>query len=78
MGKPKRADVARSLDVHVNTLHGWVGRAKAHGMATPKRRSPEHEEIARLRRELRHMTARGIALQRPSRRLPRLTTSSAR
>lgn len=50
------ADVARSLDVHVNTLHSWVRSAKDHGQVSPRRRSPEQEEIARLRRELRNMT----------------------
>lgn len=50
------ADVARSLDVHVNTLHGWVRDAKRSGTAAPRRRSNEQEEIARLRRELRHVT----------------------
>ena len=50
------ADVAGSLDVHVNTLHGWVSRAKSNGLGSARRRSPEHEEIARLRRELRRVT----------------------
>ena len=50
------ADVARSLDVHVNTLHGWVRGAKHSGVASAPRRSSEHEEISRLRRELRRVT----------------------
>ena len=50
------ADVARSLDVHVNTLHGWVRGAKQNGVASSPRRSSEHEEISRLRRELRRVT----------------------
>jgi len=50
------ADVARSLDLHVNTLHGWVRNAKHHGQVGSRRRSPEQDEIARLRRELRHVT----------------------
>jgi transposase len=36
------ADVARGLDVHVNTLHGWVRDAKeAGGPPGSRRRSPE-------------------------------------
>jgi transposase len=51
------ADVARSLDVPVNTLHGWVRDAKEAGLPSgSRRRSPEQEEIARLRRELRNVT----------------------
>lgn len=46
------ADAAKSLDVHVNTLHGWVRSAREHGLESPRRRSAEQEEIARLRREL--------------------------
>ena len=50
------ADVARSLNVHVNTLHGWV-RAEAEGLAPAvRRRSPEQVEITRLKRELRRVT----------------------
>jgi len=50
------ADVARSLDVHVNTLHGWVRGAKDRSGAGSPRRLNEHEEISRLRRELRRVT----------------------
>jgi len=50
------ADVAKGLDVHVNTLHGWVRNAREHGLASPRRRSAEQEEIARLRRELRRVS----------------------
>jgi len=50
------ADVARSLDLHVNTLHGWVRSARDHGAVTTRKRSPEQEEIARLRRQLRDVT----------------------
>ncbi len=50
------ADVARGLGVHVNTLHTWVNSAKEHGLPVSRRRSPEQEEIARLRRELRRVT----------------------
>lgn len=50
------ADVARSLDVHVNTLHGWVRGSKDRNGAGAPRRSNEHQEINRLRRELRRVT----------------------
>ena len=49
------ADVARSLDVHVNTLHGWV-KAEADGLAPAvRRRSPEQAEITRLKHELKRV-----------------------
>jgi transposase len=50
------ADVAQSLDLHVNTLHTWVREAKKGQLTGPRRRSPEQEEIARLRRELHQVT----------------------
>jgi transposase-like protein len=43
------ADVVRGLDIHVNTLHGWM-KAEADGLApTVIRRSSGHEETTRLR-----------------------------
>jgi len=50
------ADVARNLDVPMTTLHGWMRDAKKGGPVGSRRRSPEQEEIARLRRELRNVT----------------------
>jgi transposase len=49
------ADVARSLGVHVNTLHGWVKLRSASG-AKRVHRNEADESIRRLERELRRVT----------------------
>jgi transposase len=50
------ADVARTLGLHVNTLHGWVRtRASASG-AKRVHRNEGDEAIRRLERELRRVT----------------------
>jgi transposase len=50
------ADVARSLGVPMTTLHSWGCDAKEGDPVGARRRSPEQEEIARLRRQLRDVT----------------------
>lgn len=47
------ADVARSLGMHVNTLHGWVNER---GGAKRAHRSESDEAVRRLERELRRVT----------------------
>jgi transposase len=48
------ADVAKSLDVHVNTLHGWVREAAPGGKRV--HRPEADEQVRRLERELRRVT----------------------
>lgn len=58
-GRPV-ADVARSLGVHVNTLHTWVRELPAGGAEHASRRRahrPETDEaVRRLERELKRVT----------------------
>ena len=50
------ADVARSLGVHVNTLHGWIHRVSAPSGTKRVHRNEADEAIRRLERELRRVT----------------------
>lgn len=43
------AQIARELDVHVTTLHGWIN--KYVHTANPSNDSNPHEELKRLRKE---------------------------
>jgi transposase len=49
------ADVGRNLDVPMTTLHGRLCDAKKGRPVGSRGRSPEQEDIARLRRELRNV-----------------------
>ena len=52
------ADVAQSLGVHVNTLHGWVREAAAgqRGAEPRSHKSANDEAIRKLERELKRVT----------------------
>jgi len=50
------ADVARSLGVHVNTVHGWVRTRSSAAGAKRVHRNEGGEAIRRLERELRRVT----------------------
>ncbi|HEX9640796.1 MAG TPA: transposase [Candidatus Krumholzibacteria bacterium] len=52
------ADVARSLGIHVNTLHTWVKELPREGSTKPRRshRNAESEAVRQLERELRRVT----------------------
>jgi transposase len=52
------ADVARSLGIHVNTLHTWVMELPGDGSWAPRRshRNAESEAVRRLERELKRVT----------------------
>lgn len=52
------ADVARSLGVHVNTLHTWVKELPGEPRAKLSRshRNAESEAVRKLERELRRVT----------------------
>lgn len=55
------ADVARSLDVQVNTLHRWVKAEEAGHLPAVRCRTPEQEEVARLKRELKRVKGQSPA-----------------
>jgi transposase len=52
------ADVARSLGVHVNTLHTWVRELPGESPAKARRahRNVESEAVRKLERELKRVT----------------------
>lgn len=51
------ADVARSLGIHVNTLHTWVKEGVAEGRgARRSHRNAESEAVRKLERELKRVT----------------------
>jgi len=52
------ADVARSLGIHVNTLHTWVKELPAEpaGRLRRSHRNAESEAVRRLERELKQVT----------------------
>jgi transposase len=52
------ADVARSLGLHVNTLHTWVRElpVEASGRLRRSHRNAESESVRKLERELRRVT----------------------
>jgi len=51
------ADVARSLGVHVNTLHTWVRELPTEGQAVRRtHRNAESEAVRRLERDLKRVT----------------------
>jgi len=52
------AEVARSLRVHVNTLHGWVRHAAARkrGVAPRIHKNADDEAVRKLERELKRVT----------------------
>jgi transposase len=52
------ADVARSLGIHVNTLHTWVKELPREGSGLRRRshRNAESEAVRKLERELRRVT----------------------
>lgn len=52
------ADVARSLGLHVNTLHTWVKEMPSEPRAKLRRshRNPESEAVRKLERELKRVT----------------------
>jgi len=52
------ADVARSLGIHVNTLHTWVRELPSEGAGKLRRvhRNAESEAVRRLERDLKRVT----------------------
>ena len=52
------AEVARSLGLHVNTLHTWVRELPSEGKGKLRRvhRNAESEAVRKLERELRRVT----------------------
>lgn len=52
------ADVARSLGVHVNTLHTWVNELpkESSGRLRRSHRNAESEAVRKLERELKRVT----------------------
>ena len=52
------ADVARSLGIHVNTLHTWVRElpSEPSGKLRRSHRNPESEAVRQLERELKRVT----------------------
>ena len=52
------ADVARSLGIHVNTLHTWVKELPGDGARVPRRshRNADSEAVRKLERELKRVT----------------------
>ena len=50
----KMSEAARNLDIHINVLRKWKRTMEAHGSAAfpgQGRRSPDQEELHRLRQE---------------------------
>ena len=59
--------VARDLGINVSLLHGWLRKARdGSKVALPARDETEHEEVARLRRELARVTTERDFLKKVS------------